>query len=174
MVEQKRIIVVNVDANLGIGKDGGMPWHIPEDLKWFKACTTHASEGKQNAVIMGRTTYESIPEKFRPFSDRINVVLSRKKTNIPGALVASSLDEAYKLVPQAERCFIIGGGSVYAQAIEDPRVTEMFITHQDISYDCDTFFPSKFKELFEQVEVVYTSESKNPAFTICKYRRIGS
>ncbi len=171
MKEQERIIVVNVDAQLGIGKDGDMPWHIPEDLRWFKNCTSQASEGKQNALIMGRTTYLSIPKKFRPFSDRINVVLSRRETEIDGALVAPSLGEAYKLVPHAERCFIIGGGSVYQQAMNDPTITGMYITHQERTYDCDTFFPKEYTELFERVKAVYTSESNDPPFTIYQYRR---
>ncbi len=67
---------------LGIGKDGTMPWNLPGDMAYFKALTTQTRDSnKQNAVIMGRRTWDSIPAKFRPLSNRINIVLSRSLAN---------------------------------------------------------------------------------------------
>jgi len=71
-------IVVAHDLNRGIGKNNGLPWHIKEDMRYFKKLSTETSnKKKKNVVIMGRKTYESIPEKFRPLEDRINIILSK-------------------------------------------------------------------------------------------------
>merc|ERR1719421_691737 len=71
-------VIVATTQKGGIGKDGTLPWKLPEDMAHFKKVTTAAPEGKMNAVVMGRKTWESIPEKFKPLPGRINVVLSRK------------------------------------------------------------------------------------------------
>jgi dihydrofolate reductase len=77
METRRRInIVVAATPTGGIGINGQLPWTIPADLKYFKRVTSEAAPGKQNAVIMGRKTWASIPAKFRPLSDRLNVVLS--------------------------------------------------------------------------------------------------
>jgi dihydrofolate reductase len=91
-----------------IGRDGGIPWHVPEDMAHFRATTTG------HPVIMGRRTWESFPEKFRPLPDRTNIVLSRSGTDLPGAVVVDSLDaalEAAQAGPGAEEIWIIGARS---------------------------------------------------------------
>ena len=70
-------VIVAATSSYGIGKDGGIPWRLPGDMKHFKAITNSCAPMKQNAVIMGRVTWESIPSKFRPLPGRMNVVLSR-------------------------------------------------------------------------------------------------
>ncbi len=180
------IIVVHVDAQLGIGKHGDMPWHLPEDLKWFRTTTTNASEGRQNALIMGRATYLSIPPKFRPFQGRINIVLSRTvvaESGIPegalhrtgefaGARVVASLEKALSLATElGETTYIVGGGSIYAQAVEHAGVDKIYMTEQERTYQCDTFFPKNFRDYFERGAKLYTSKSADPAFTIYEYLR---
>ena len=76
----KATLIVAHDSSRGIGKNGSLPWKLSKEMKYFAAATTAAPEGKKNAVIMGRTTWESIPAKFRPLKERINVVLSANKT----------------------------------------------------------------------------------------------
>lgn len=145
-------IVVAIDANGGIGLKGDLPWRLPGDLKYFKKITTETSSANsQNAVIMGRTTWESIPEKFRPLPNRVNIVLSSKKDwGSQGAHHAISLDQALEIANElnCERLFVIGGGNVYQQTILHPQCNRLFITQIQQSFECDTFFP-KIPSLFQ-------------------------
>ncbi|KAK2121429.1 hypothetical protein P7K49_002815 [Saguinus oedipus] len=109
---------------------------------------TSSVEDKQNLVIMGRKTWFSIPEKNRPLKDRINVVLSRELKEPPqGALLARSLDDALKLTEQPELAnkvdmiWIIGGSSVYKEAMDHPGHLKLFVTRIMQDFESDTFFP---------------------------------
>ena len=87
-------IVVACDEVRGIGKGGTLPWKLPGEMAYFKRVTSEAANGKVNAVIMGRTTFDSIPPKFRPLPGRKNVVLSRTGSYAPaGALACSAWPE---------------------------------------------------------------------------------
>jgi dihydrofolate reductase len=130
-------IVVAADDALGIGRAGALPWRLKEDMKHFRELTTAGQE--MNSVIMGRKTWESIPEKFRPLPSRVNVVLSRNTIGFSGSTPAANLNDA--LSWPAQRQFVIGGGAVYAEAIEHPACGEIIITKVGGVYDCDTFFP---------------------------------
>lgn len=136
-------IVVAHDKHLGIGKDGDMPWHLPQDLAHFKAITTASTLTVPNIVIMGRKTWDSIPERFRPLPGRTNIVLSRSELSLPeGVYHASSLDNALELSKQlgAEKRFVIGGGVVFKEALNHPGNTALYATHIQATYDCDTYF----------------------------------
>ena len=141
-------IIVAVDENNGIGKDGSMPWHFSAELKHF-AKTTKATTNpeKRNAVVMGRKTWESLPEKYRPLPGRKNIVLTRNpEFQAEGAHQAETLEKAISQ-PDCENIFIIGGGSIYEQALELSNLDGIYLTRIKKSYDCDTFFPempSKF------------------------------
>ncbi|KAK8791962.1 hypothetical protein WA158_005352 [Blastocystis sp. Blastoise] len=153
MLNKFSIIVAATDR-LGIGLKGSIPWRLREDMKYFKqiTCTTEDPE-KRNAVIMGRLTYESLPEQYRPLKDRINYILSRDEStiekygNIENVIVCSSLDEALLKVfnrvetPLIEKVFIIGGGQIYKSAIHLPECEYIYITKIHSTIDCDTFFP---------------------------------
>jgi dihydrofolate reductase len=116
-----------------IGRDGGMPWHVPEDLAHFKAVTLGA------AVVMGRRTWESFPERFRPLPGRRNIVLTRDASwEADGAERAASLEEALALVGPDD-VWVIGGGSLYAEAIDRADVIEL--TELDLVVDGDTTAP---------------------------------
>lgn len=117
-----------------IGADGGMPWHVPEDLAHFRAVTGSSD------VIMGRRTWESLPPRFRPLPGRRNIVVTRSDTwGTEGAEKAASLDEALALAGSDE-VWVIGGGRLYADAIDRADVVE--VTRLDVSVDGDTFAPS--------------------------------
>ena len=135
----EKIIIAAVAENGAIGKDGDIPWHIPEDLEHFKQKTTG------HPVIMGRKTYESLPENFRPLPDRTNIVLTRSDIDEEGIKVAGSMEEAYSIAEELDdRAFIIGGASVYKQAL--PDANKMEITEVKKEVDGDTFFPEFDRE----------------------------
>ncbi|XP_021563312.1 dihydrofolate reductase isoform X2 [Carlito syrichta] len=155
--------IVAVSQNMGIGKDGTLPWPpLRNEFRYFQRMTTMSSvEGKQNLVIMGRKTWFSIPEKNRPLKDRINLVLSRElKVPPPGAhFLAKSLDDALKLIEQPElankvdKVWIVGGNSVYREAMSQPGHLKLFVTRIMQDFESDTFFPEidleKYKLLSE-------------------------
>lgn len=120
-------------ANGVIGVDGGLPWHLPEDLARFRALTTGAT------VVMGRATWESLPPAVRPLPGRRNVVLTRRPGwSAPGAVVAASLDAAFEVAP-AGPVWVIGGASVYREAL--PRADRVVVTELDAAYDGDVRAP---------------------------------
>ena len=128
-------LIAAVAQNGVIGRDGGLPWRLPEDLKWFKARTM----GKP--IIMGRKTWESFPK--RPLPGRTNIVVTRD-AGYPadGCVVALSLDAALDAarVEAPEEIMIIGGAELYALAL--PRVQRMYLTQVALAPVGDAFFPA--------------------------------
>ncbi len=117
-----------------IGAEGGMPWHVPEDLAHFRAVTGSSD------VIMGRRTWESLPPRFRPLPGRRNIVVSGSETwKADGAERASSFDEALARA-EGDTVWVIGGGRLYADALHRADVVEL--TRLDVAVDGDTFAPS--------------------------------
>ena len=111
-----------MDANRGIGKDNGLLWHLPADMKFFKESTL------DNIVVMGRKNFESIPEKYRPLSRRENVILTRNKNyKAEGCLVFNSIKVLLKHYENEEErtMFIIGGGEIYKQFLDKELVDEI-------------------------------------------------
>ena len=137
----------------GIGLHGALPWRIPVDTAFFRTVTLgeRAEAAGPNAVVMGRATWESIPAKLRPLAGRTNVVLSRdaarrRRVSLPrGVLVAGALDEALALLaarrPAVGDIFVIGGASVYAEALRSPRCRAVYLTTIHAEVACDAFVP---------------------------------
>lgn len=157
----KLYIIAACDNKNGIGKNGTLPWSFKKDLQHFNRITTSASAPhKQNMVIMGQTTWESLPVKFRPLPKRKNLVLTRDKKFIAkNAIVAYSFNEAFFQINEStENIFIIGGGSIYKQGIMLPELDGIYLTKIQATFDCDTFFPnipshfSKIKNLGQDTE----------------------
>ena len=173
-------IVAAVDARFGIGKKGKLPWHLRGDMKHFKELTmTTQSSAKKNAVIMGRKTWESLPEKFRPLVGRINVVLTRNAAfSLPdGVLKSASLTQALAMLGApdfkagVETVFVIGGGEILQEALKSPACQTVYLTRILAAFDCDVFFPElrpEFKETLASPP--YTEDSIEYYFTV--YRRI--
>ncbi len=142
-------LIVAMDEERGIGRGGQLPWHISEDLKYFRMITTETTDPSQkNAVIMGRKTWESIPENFRPLPDRINVVISHQPNlDLPSdVILASGLPEAFEKLealktPALNKTFVIGGQQIFELAIHHPACQEIHVTKIDDIFSCDTFFP---------------------------------
>ena len=127
----KLSIIVAKSINNVIGVDGDLPWHLPEDLKNFKAVTM----GKP--LIMGRATFESIG---RPLPGRRNIIITRQKDyKVEGAEVFLSPEGALEAIKDAEEVMIIGGGQIYTALFE--QVNRIYITYVEINVDGDTFFP---------------------------------
>jgi len=125
-----------------IGKDGDLPWHLPEDLAHFKRTTLG------QAVVMGRVTWESIPEKFRPLPGRRNVVVSRQTDYVAaGATVVTSLSDALALFPADEVVWMIGGAQLYAHAL--PLAAQLVVTEIDADFEGDAFAPTLGPEWVE-------------------------
>ena len=143
-------IIVAVDKDFGIGKNGLLPWDLPGEIKHFKEVTTSSFNVHPNVVIMGRKTWESIPSKFRPLPKRHNIVVSRDLSyEVPsGVLKASGLDEALRLVQSGPikesfgKIFVIGGAELFNAAIVHPQCRELYLTKIAASFSCDRFFPS--------------------------------
>jgi dihydrofolate reductase len=137
-----------------IGRDGGLPWRLPTDLKRFKELTTGGT------VVMGRRTWDSLPPRFRPLPGRRNVVVSRNGCDAPE--VCRSVDEAL-----AQSCFVIGGGELYAQAL--PHVDRVYATEIDAEVEGDAFFPAL--DGFHEVERSAPVEENGHVFSFVTYDR---
>lgn len=125
-----------MDEERGIGKDNEIPWHYSEDMKFFREKTM------DNPIIMGRKTYESLPEDYRPLPNRKNIVLTRSEKEFHESVSkANSLEEAYEVAENyGDKVFIAGGSSVYEQTLENADKT--IVTEIPGNHGCDSFFPN--------------------------------
>jgi len=152
-------------ANGVIGKDGTMPWHLPEDLAHFKQLT-HGSP-----VIMGRKTWDSLPPRFRPLPGRTNIVVTRQENwNEMGAQRSSSLREALQIAEQSKPAtvWVIGGAQIYAQAL--PLAQRVEVTEIAQDFAGDAFAPELGPEWQETARETHTSAS-GMAFAFVRYER---
>lgn len=125
-------IIVATGLNNEIGKDNRLLWHIREDMLYFKQTTLHYP------VIMGRKTWDSLPKK--PLPKRENIVLSRNKNlELDGAKIFSDIKEMFAYTSQFEKCFIIGGASIYSLLM--PYCNKLYITKVFKNFEADSFFP---------------------------------
>ncbi|WP_458187752.1 dihydrofolate reductase [Haladaptatus sp. NG-WS-4] len=141
------VFVAAVAENGVIGRDGGMPWHYPDDLRHFKETTMG------HPVVMGRTTYESIAARIDgPLPGRTNVVLSRSNPDLPDEVVlVHGVKEALDAVAELDDvAFVVGGATVYEQFL--PHADEMMLTEIHEEYKGDTHFPEWNAEEWREVE----------------------
>ncbi|KAD1462636.1 hypothetical protein E3N88_42806 [Mikania micrantha] len=145
-------VVVAATRDMGIGKNGKLPWKLPSDLKYFKEITTSTSNpSKKNAVIMGRKTWDSIPLQYRPLSSRLNVVLTRSTTcNVAtseNVVTCGSIPSALEMLgsspysSEIDKVFVIGGGQILREAMNGPGCEAIHMTEIDSNIYCDTFIP---------------------------------
>jgi len=158
-------LVAAMARNRVIGHEGGMPWHLPADLKHFKAVTLG------HPVVMGRRTFESIG---RALPGRTNVVISRGQPELPeGVVLAHSLDEALAHLT-GQRVMVIGGGAIYREAID--RADRMELTLIDATVNGDTTFPewSTGDWQLEGMKARPADEKNRHALLFVSYRRVSS
>ena len=146
-------LVAAMDRERGIGRRGALPWHLPVDLRRFRAITI----GK--TILMGRKTYESIG---KPLPDRRNIILSRDPAFRPvGCETYSSYQYARECLSQEVEVMIIGGASIYSRFL--PEADRLFLTRVDTISGADVFFPEIDYSIWEKVESEYVpADTKNP------------
>ncbi len=137
-----------MDCQQGIGRDQTLPWHLPSDMQYFKQLTTTTQDPeRQNAVIMGRKTFDSIPAAFSPLPNRCNVVLSRQDHQVvPDPILQFkdldlALDHLSEPSQGIESVFVIGGADIYALALDHVGCERLYITKIEQDCQCSTFFP---------------------------------
>lgn len=151
-------------ANGVIGLNNTMPWHLPEDLAHFKQLTSG------NPVVMGRKTWDSLPERFRPLPGRTNIVVTRSSDwQADGVLRAGSLEEALHVAAQhGDTVWVMGGAQIYAQALPLADAVEVTIIDQD--FEGDAYAPpldAEWKEVSRQDLV----SAKGLPFSFVRYER---
>lgn len=161
-------LIAAVARNGAIGKNNQLLWHLPEDMRHFRETT----RGKP--VIMGRRTWESLPDAFRPLPGRHNVVVSRNATfQAPGATLIGSLNEAIQLTEDtADEVFIIGGAELYRQAL--PAVQRLYLTEIASDFDGDVFFPPIQANDWTEISRSAAQSASGLEFSFVVYQRTQS
>ena len=151
--------IAAMSLNRVIGLRNTIPWHLPDDFKWFKKMTTG------QVIVMGRKTFESIG---KPLPNRTTLVLTRSNKSIPGVQTVSALARIDPAAPEfaGRDIFICGGAEIYAQAL--PFCSDLYLTLVQRAVEGDTFFPL-FENSFELIETIQESSE----FKILYYRSLG-
>ena len=157
-------MIVAADRNWGIGKNGDLLVHIPEDMEFFKEKTMG------NVVVMGRKTFESFPGK-KALPGRVNIVLTGNPDwTAEDAVVVHNMEELQTVLADYEddRIYIIGGGQIYADFAD--RCSSIYVTHIDQSYEADTWFPNlEENPHFHRKEKLKEGNDKGTAFEIWEW-----
>jgi dihydrofolate reductase len=169
-------LIAALARNGVIGKDNALPWHLPEDLKHFKELTTG------HAVIMGRKTWESLPPRFRPLPNRLNIVVTRDSAyTAEGAVVVHSLEDAEKVgaggtAPEdlgaggsARQLFVIGGAELYTHAL--PLSQRLELTEIDADIEGDAHFPNFDRSQWREVRRVSGRTEAGLGYAFVTYER---
>lgn len=159
-------LIACTDSKGGIGKNGSLPWpHFGDDMRRFKALT------ENQIVVMGRKTFESLPDDARPLKDRLNIILSGTIENISGVLVEREVGQILNLQKIfVDDIWIIGGQSIYEQFID--LADEIYLTRIQKNYECDRFFPKIEKNAWYEPEVdVRYSKELGAEYSFMRYVR---
>lgn len=148
-------IVVAIGQDRAIGQGNSLLWHLPADLKRFKALTTG------HTILMGRKTFDSLPKGALP--NRRNVVISRQSLTLPGAEVYASIEEALRALSSVEgEVYVIGGGEIYRQLL--PQTSRIYLTRVAASYpEADVFFPELNDQDWRvESRMTFPADEQNP------------
>jgi dihydrofolate reductase len=155
----KIILIAAMNGKRVIGKNGAIPWHIPEDLQRFKQNTIH------HTVLMGRKTFESIG---KPLPQRKNVVIAKQPFVADDVVIFPSLDAAFSGLTNEEKIYVIGGGEIFRQTID--LADELMLTIVDDETPGDVFFPP-YEHLLGKKFIAYNIE-ENKGFQFRDYRKL--
>lgn len=159
---QNLSLIVAVAYNNVIGINNTLPWHLPEDLKHFRALTTG------HHIIMGRKTYESLG---RLLPGRTTVIVTRNKDyKLEGALVAHSLEAAVDLCLNDDEAFVIGGAELYQDGLK--LANQLYITEVDLEVTGDAFFPAIDQQLWQETSREAHTSAQGLPFTYLTYKRL--
>ncbi len=154
-------LIVAVSNNHVIGKDNTLPWHLPEDLKRFRALTTG------HHIIMGRKTYESLG---RLLPDRTTVIVTRNKSyRVDGAIVVNSLPEAIEVCASDAEAFIIGGAELYHQGFKYAQ--KLYLTQVETVVEGDAFFPPIDESIWQEIARETHLSTSGLKFNYLNYKR---
>jgi dihydrofolate reductase len=162
-------LLVAASNNGAIGKNNNLLWHLPNDLKMFKNLTS------RKVVMMGRKTYESI---CKPLPNRLNIIITKDPDYVAtDCLISNSLEHAIELVQPIEgldETFIIGGGTIYKQALELDIIDELYLTKVNVDVeDADTFFEFDESKWASVTQEKHSKDDRHfTDYTFIKYRKI--
>jgi len=166
---EKIQLIVAASENNVIGIQNDLPWHLPDDMSFFKQRTL------QGCVIMGKNNYLSIPPKFRPLKNRINIILTKNTSfHAKNCLIANSLEYGIELAKREEKeIFIIGGGKVYEYALTNNLVDIIYLTRIHAQVNGDTFFPEIDMEKWRKISEKFHPKDVNHKydFTFLKFEK---
>ncbi len=159
-------LIVAKDLNNVIGKDNDLIWHLPADMRFFTESTVN------HVVIMGRKNWDSIPDKYRPLKNRINVVVTRNRDfSHPDCETFHSIEEAIDAYRDGNKSvFIIGGGLVYKYVLDHNLVDEMLITYIDHEFEGDAFFPDFNESDWKKDTLMEYSKDEKNKYDFVVYR----
>lgn len=158
-----RVTLVAAIARGGVIGDGTkIPWHLPEDLAFFRDLTIG------HPVVMGRRTWDSLPERFRPLPGRRNIVVTRNLAwAADGAERAASLDEALRLADGAGEVFVIGGAEIFAAAL--PTADRLVLTEIELDVEGQVLFPDWDRDTFAEVSREQVVAADGTALSFVSY-----
>ena len=160
-------VLVAHDNEYGIGIDNQLAWNIPEDMSFFRELTSRTTcSDKKNIVFMGRKTYESIPKKFRPLANRINIVLTRSQSwNDEGVIVKNNIEDLLMFSEmmvkenKVDHIYCIGGKEIYERMLKHPSCRRLYVTHVYGNFKCNVFLENYFN-MFREIHARDTLVSK--------------
>lgn len=162
-------MIAAVASNGVIGRNNNLPWNLPDDMKYFMQTT------KTHHVIMGRKNYESIPEKFRPLPNRVNIVVSRQREfKAPNCILLHSMEEALRFAEShgEPEVFIIGGAEIYLAGL--PYANRLYLTEIDAVVEGDTHFPPFNRQQWREQSRVHhaTDDRHRYSFDFVVYEKL--
>ena len=173
------LIVCHSYPNRGIGLNNRLPWNLSKELVHFKKITASTDvETKKNAVIMGRNTWESLPDKSRPLKDRFNVVLTKQKKRFNNYekcdYITNSIEDSINYLSELneiQRIFVIGGATLYNEIMNDYTdfIDKLYITELYQNIKCDTYFP-EINNNFKLMKISNFNEENNQYFRYLVYQ----